>query len=80
MFFYGLTTLTLASIFSNSRIEKWIRWGFIINGIGCILSAILLAIGYKWVYLDWTVLISLTWYVYPLLGVLFHRLQPKAEI
>jgi len=74
MFFYGLTTLALAPIFNHNRIENWIRWAFTINGIGCILSAILLAFGQKWIFLVWTVIISVTWYAYPLLGILFRRL------
>jgi hypothetical protein len=45
MFFYGLTTLVLAPIFRKDRFDKWIGWAFFINGIGCILSAFLLALG-----------------------------------
>jgi hypothetical protein len=77
MFFYGLTTLVLAPIFEHNRIDSWIRWAFIINGIGCIFSAILLAFGQKWVFLFWTILISVTWYAYPLLGILFRRLRTR---
>jgi hypothetical protein len=73
MFFYGLTCLVVAPVFRTGRLETWIRWGFRINGIGCIASAVVLAFGYKWVYLVWTALISITWYVYPLLGILFRR-------
>lgn len=79
MFFYGLTTLVLAPIFGKSRLDGWIRWAFLINGIGCILSAVLLALGQKWIFLFWTVLISVTWYAYPLIGILFHRLQAQAS-
>jgi hypothetical protein len=73
MCFYGLTTLTLAPAFGHSRIELWIRRAFTVNGAGCILAAVLLAFGQKWVFLFWTVLISATWFAYPLLGILFHR-------
>ncbi len=81
MFFYGLTTLCLAPIFGASRIEVWIHRAFLLNGVGCIASAVLLALGQKWVFLLWTILISLTWYAYPLLGVLFYRMrsQPRAN-
>lgn len=79
MFFYGLATLVLAPLFKKGRLEAWIRWGFLINGIGCIFSAVLLAFGQKWVFLFWTVLISITWYIYPLLGILFRRLQAQAS-
>ena len=79
MFFYGLTTLVLAPIFGKGRLDGWIRWAFLINGIGCILSAVLLALGQKWIFLFWTVLISVTWYAYPLIGILFHRLQAQAS-
>jgi hypothetical protein len=77
MFFYGLTTLVLAPLFQKSRLETWIRWAFLVNGIGCILSAMLLAFGLKWIYLVWTMLISVTWYAYPLLGILFHRIHAR---
>lgn len=77
MFFYGLTTLVLAPIFGQTRIEAWIRWAFICNGVGCLLSALLLAFGQKWVYLVWTALVSVTWYAYPLLGILFRRIQVR---
>lgn len=84
MFFYGLTTLVLAPLFKRGRLEAWIRWAFGINGIGCILSAVLLAFGLKWIYLVWTLLISVTWFAYPLLGVFFYRLQaqtaPRAAV
>jgi hypothetical protein len=78
MFFYGLTTLVLAPLFKRGRLETWIRWGFLINGIGCIFSAVILALGQKWIFLFWTVLISITWYIYPLLGILFRRIQAQA--
>jgi hypothetical protein len=78
MFFYGLTTLVLAPLFEGNRLEAWIRWGLFINGIGCILSGVLLAFGQKWVFLFWTILISIAWYVYPLLGILFNRLKAQA--
>ncbi len=79
MFFYGLTTLALAPVFANSRIETWIRWAFVSNGVGCILSAVLLAFGQKWAFLFWTVVISVTWYAYPLLGILFYRIRAQAD-
>ena len=78
MFFYGLTTLVLAPLFKKDRLEAWIRWAFLINGIGCIVSALILALGQKWIFLFWTALISVSWYAYPLLGILFRRLQAKA--
>jgi hypothetical protein len=77
MLFYGLTTLCLAPIFGRRHLEAWIRWGFLINGAGCIASAVLLAFGQKWVFLFWTVVVSATWFVFPLLGVLFRRLQTQ---
>ena len=80
MFFYGLTTLALAPIFERGRIENWIRWAFIINGIGCVLSAVLLAFGQKWVFLVWTVIIYATWYAYPLLGILFRRMEIQTTL
>jgi hypothetical protein len=79
MFFFGLTTLVLAPIFGKGRLEGWIRWAFLINGIGCILSAVLFALGQKWITLFWLVLISITWYAYPLLGILFRRFQAQAS-
>ena len=78
MFFYGLSTLSFAPLFNQSRLETWIRWAFLVNGIGCIFSAIMLAFGQKWIYLVWTVLISGTWFAYPLLGVLFRRLHDQS--
>lgn len=80
MFFYGLTTLALAPLFDHGRIENWIRWAFIINGIGCVLSAVLLAFGQKWVFLVWTVIISATWYAYPLLGIFFRGMDTRSTI
>lgn len=78
MFFYGLTTLVIAPLFKKGRLEAWIRWAFLINGIGCIFSAVILALGQKWILLFWVVLISVTWYAYPLLGILFRRLQAQS--
>ncbi len=77
MFFYGLTTLVLAPIFNHSRLENWIRGAFLVNGIGCILCAVILAFGQKWVYFLWTALISTTWFAYPLLAILFRRFQAQ---
>lgn len=79
MFFYGLTTLSLSPIFKNKGIEKWIHWAFLVNGIGCILCALILAFGYNWVYLVWTGLISITWFAYPLIAILLNR-QHKTTI
>jgi hypothetical protein len=76
-FFYGLTTLVLAPIFNHNRLESWIRWAFIINGIGCIITAILLAFGQKWVSMFWILLVSITWYAYPLLGIRFRQLRTR---
>lgn len=75
MFFYGLTTLSLAPLFKNKGIEQWIHWSFLINGIGCILCALILVMGQKWIYLVWTGLISITWVAYPLLVTVFKRVQ-----
>jgi hypothetical protein len=79
MFFYGLTCLVFGFVFNGTRLERWIRGGLIINGVGCVLCAVILAFGAKWVYLAWTVLISVTWYVYPLLGILFQRTKAHIE-
>jgi len=75
MFFYGLTTLSLSPLFSKQGIERWIHWAFLTNGVGCILCAVLLTMGQKWVYLIWTGLISITWFAYPLLMILFKRIE-----
>ncbi|MBA4385326.1 MAG: hypothetical protein C0410_11370 [Anaerolinea sp.] len=75
MFFYGLTTLSLSPLFKKRGIERWIHWAFLINGIGCILCAVILTLGQKWVFLVWTGLISITWFAYPLLLILFKRIN-----
>jgi hypothetical protein len=71
--FYGLAALALAPVFRAGRMEKWIRWGLVVYGINGVATAVGLAIGAQIMYLSWTAGISITWYVYPLLAVLFRR-------
>jgi hypothetical protein len=72
-FFFGIANLAIAPVFGKSRIEKWIKWGFICNGASGIITSIFFAAGAKWIMLVWVMVISVTWYVYPLLAILFRR-------
>jgi hypothetical protein len=71
--FYGIAAFTLAPAFRSGRMEKWIRAGLIACGINGIAAAIGLAAGVQIMYLTWTIGISVTWYVYPLIAILYRR-------
>lgn len=70
--FYGLAALALAPVFRSPGRESWIKWGFVVCGANGIATAVGLALGIKLMYLTWTVGISITWYVYPLLCMLYR--------
>lgn len=38
--FFGLATLSIAPIFNRGKLEKLIRWSFILTGVFCILNTI----------------------------------------
>jgi hypothetical protein len=71
--FYGLAAVALSPAFRAGRIEKWIKWGLIICGMNGVATAIGLAVGAQVMYLTWTVGISVTWYIYPLVAILYGR-------
>ena len=59
---------------------RWVRvcpggnnCGLILCGVDAIAAGIGLALGKQIAYLFWTIGISLTWYVYPLLMTLFKK-------
>jgi len=38
--FLGLTAVSILPVFNKSKKEKWVKWGFAINGISCVLGLI----------------------------------------
>lgn len=72
-FFFGISNIAFAFCFKRTSIGKWIKRGFLINGIFCLITSILFAIGMKSIMLIWTVFLVLTWYIYPLLAVSFRN-------
>lgn len=71
--FCGIACIAFAFCFKKSRRGKWLKYGFLLNGIVSVLTAILFACGLTWTMLIWTFFISLTWYVYPILTLCFKR-------
>lgn len=71
--FYGLATLFLIPVFGKSRSEKWIKAGFLING----LIGVTVGIAYSFGATDILPLAVLglvgTSFAYPLLALRFHR-------
>jgi hypothetical protein len=39
-FFFGLSSLFIAPIFHGGRLERMIRWAFLVNGVSCLLGAV----------------------------------------
>jgi hypothetical protein len=71
--FYGIACIALAPVFGAPGKEQWIKWGFIASGINGIATAVGLALGVQLMYLTWTVGISITWYVYPMICLIYRR-------
>jgi hypothetical protein len=71
--FYGLAALSISTLFHGKGRHAWVRWGFVACGINGIASAIGLAAGKQVTYLFWTIGISITWYVYPLMMGIFRE-------
>ncbi len=71
--FYGLAAFALAPVFRAPGKERWVKWGLVACGANGVATAIGLALGIKIMYLTWTVGISATWYVYPLICLLYRR-------
>ena len=68
-FFLGISNLSFAFCFErNTKIEKWFFSGFLINGIVCIISSIIFAFGIQEVLMVWAIVLSITWFVYPLMA------------
>jgi hypothetical protein len=71
--FYGLASLCLVPVFGNTRTEKWIKVGFLING----LIGVAVGIGYAFGATEILPLAVLglvgTAFVYPLLALRFYR-------
>ena len=70
---YSLSALALSTAFKGRGTNAWIRWGLVLCGVNGIAAGIGLALGKQIAYLFWTIGISLTWYVYPLLMSLFKK-------
>jgi hypothetical protein len=71
--FYGLAALSISALFHGKGRFAWVRWGFVACGINGIVSAIGLAAGKQITYLFWTIGVSITWYVYPLIMGIFRE-------
>lgn len=72
-FFFGIANIAFGFCFKGTSKEKWLKYGFLINGICCVFTSILFAFGVKSVMFIWTAVLSLTWYVYPLLTSSFKN-------
>ncbi len=73
-FLYGLTTLVVTPLFSGGGLERWIRWGFLINGVIGICVGILYAFGITEALPVSILGLIATSFVYPLLAVLYARM------
>ncbi len=71
--FYGLTTLAATPISRGSGLQKWIRVGFLINGVIGVFVGIFYALGISWVMLVSIVGLIATSFAYPRLAILFRR-------
>ena len=72
-FFYGLGSLLILPVFGSSRSEKWIKAGFLINGLIGLTVGILYSFGITEILPLAILGLVGSSYVYPLLGVQFHR-------
>lgn len=63
----GIASFSFAACFEGGGRMKAIRTGFFINGVSCILTFILYTLGIKLTMLLWTGVLTITWYVFPLL-------------
>ncbi len=83
-FFYGLTTLVGAAIFTGKGIEKWIKWAFMINGLIGIIVGSAYAFGVTWLLPLSMLSLIVTAFAYPLLAIYFKRLdyvhQPSSNV
>ncbi|WDV45105.1 hypothetical protein PV797_16495 [Clostridiaceae bacterium M8S5] len=70
-FFFGISNIFIAFCFNNSIRGKWVARGFLLNGLSCIITFILFAIGIKQIMLLWTTVLVITWYVYPIMTISF---------
>ena len=71
--FYGLTTLSISALFRGRGKEPWIKWGLVSCGVIGIVAFLGLAAGKQITFLFWTIGVSITWYVYPVMMVLFRQ-------
>ena len=73
MFFFGIANIILAFCFETGAKRNWLKWGFLINGIICVISFIFYTIGLKSISFLWMISLIITWYTYPMLTVLFRK-------
>lgn len=72
-FFLGVSNISLGLCFRKIGKGKWIKYGFLTNGICCIITAILFAVGIKSIMLVWTISLIITWYIYILITLSFKN-------
>lgn len=72
-FFLGVSNISFGLCFRKKGKGSWIRYGFLVNGICCIITAILFAIGIKSIMSLWTISLSITWYIYILITLSFKN-------
>ena len=75
-FFFGAANILYAFCFGETRREKLIKFGLLSSGFASVLAALLFALNFKIVMLFWTIVLVVTWYVYPVM-LTYYR-TPKS--
>lgn len=74
-FFYGLATLVAIPAFGGSRVEKWIKGAFAVNGVIAVFIGVVYAFGVTSLLPLAVLGLVATSFAYPLLAVFFHRVE-----
>src|SRR5512143_1464529 len=80
--FMNLAMLCAAPVFDGGKLERWLRWLFLANGVSVVVSVFGIVVDSPPIYLlvslvPWCVLFSLTT---ALLAVLFRRMERASQV